>query len=391
MAFFLQNITFYLCVFHFLYIKKTPFALEPRTVEFQGTTDYNRTISAIVDKIGDMLAKPYIYMEIGSLAAGAGTARFCDDVARAMFEYLTLNMGNVQFDKIEPEYMHAHEELTTDVERQLGRLTGKSSSVAELVTMAQNTQYFYLPLDFYFADDYGAALPLVALHLTDVKITGKLRPKADIIIGNPDPYVVLAADATILDMHLLFETVILDDPERDWFANTPLKYLITQHQFLGANTIRSGSTNATIDVVFNHPVKELNFMFRSATNLTAKNYFNFVGEETGNLLGEAFATMQLLFNGQQRVTPQGPLYFRVVQNKNHHTRIPNKHIYTYSFALYPQDPNPTGSANFSRIDTVRMLFTFGAALADNYDFLLFATNVNTATVHRGVMLLSFAS
>lgn len=374
-----------------VYKRHTPFAMEPKTVEFSGSTDYSRRITATVDKIGDMLAKPYIYIELGQLNAGAGGARFCDDVARAMFESIDLEFGSVKFDTLAPEFMHAREELSTDAERQLGRLTGKSSSVAQLVSMAQNTQYLYLPLDFYFADDYGAALPLVALHLTDVKITAKLRAKADIIVGNPDPYVVVAADATIIDMHLLFETVILDDPERDWFANTPLKYLITQHQYLGAQTIRATSTNATIDVVFNHPVKEFNWMFRSTTNTAAKNYFNFSGQETGNLLGEAFASMQLLFNGQQRVTPQGPLYYRVIQNKNHHSRIPQKHIYSYCFALYPQDSNPTGSANCSRIDTIRMMFTFTAGLAVDYDFLLFATNVNTATVHRGVFLLAFAS
>lgn len=374
-----------------MYKRHTPFALEPKTVEFSGTSDYGRRIVATVDKIGDLLVKPYLYFELSAIAAGAGTARCCDDVGRAILESVELTLGSIQFDIIYPEYMHLREELTTDAERQLGKLTGKSSSVAELVTMAQNVQYLWVPLDFYFADDYGAAMPLVALHLTDVKIACKLRSKSDVIIGNPDPYVVQATDLVINDCHLVFETAILDDPERDWFSSTPLKYLITQHQYLGAQTVRSGSTNATIDVVFNHPIKEFNWVFRSTTNTTAKNYFNFSGEETGNLAGECFKDMQLLFNGQQRVAAQSPLYYRVIQNKNHHTRIPRKHVYTYSLSLYPQDANPTGSVNGSRMDTIRMLFTFTAGLAVDYDFMLYATNINTATVHRGVFLLAFAS
>lgn len=373
-----------------VYKRHTPFALEIKAVETTSSADWGRRFSSTVDKIGDLLAKAYIYVELGNLNGGAGGAYFCDDVGRAMFEELVLEIGAVQFDKIYPDHVHAREEVSQLAETQLGKLTGKSSSVAELILWARNTQYLYIPIDIWFCDDYGAALPLVALHLSDVKFTAKLRQKSEVIIGNPNPYVIQATDAVISDLHLLFETVILDDPERDWFANTPLKYIITQHQYLGAQTLRAGATNATIDVVFNHPIKEYTFMFRSAANTAANNWFNYSGGETGNLLGEAFKTMQLTFNGQQRIMPMGPLYYRVLQNKNHHARIPRKNIYTYSFALYPNDPNPTGSYNASRVDTTRMLFTF-TALGQDHDFLLYCMNINTCTVSKGVCLLAFAS
>lgn len=278
----------------------------------------------------------FVYVELGQLNAGAGGCRFVEDVGRAMFEEIQLEIGTVQYDKIYPELIHAYEEQTTLAEKQLGKLTGKSQSVAELVTMAQTTQYLYCPLMFYFENDYGSAIPLVALHLTDIKVYVKLRQKADVVVGVGAPYVVTANDATINAMNILCEIAFLDDPERDWFANSNLKYLITQHQFLGVQTIRSGASNATIDLVFNHPCKEFIWMLRTATNTAALNYFNFSGEEVGNLSGEAFRTCSITLNGQQRVQPLDPLYFRVIQNKKHHTRIPLKHVYCYSFALYPE-------------------------------------------------------
>ena len=377
-------------MFKSIYKRHTPFTLEPKTIEFTGNTDWNRRVSATMDRVGDLCCKVYLYMEVGRLNNGLGGCRFVEDFARAACEELQLDVGTVQYDKLYPELMHAWEELSVVAEKHLGKVTGKSQSIAELVTMAQSTQYLYIPLIFYFENDYGSAIPLVALHLTDVKIYVKLRAKDQLIVGVGAPYTVQASDAVINTMHLLCEIAILDDPERDWFANSNLKYLITQHQFLGVHTIRSGTLNQSIDLVFNHPVKELIWMFRTSTNTAALNYFNFSGAETGAFAGEHFRTAALSFNAQPRVQPLDPFYFRVLQNKAHHTRIPLKHVYTYSFALFPQDNQPSGSANLSRIDTVRMTFTF-SSLPVSTDLFMYARNINSCTVASGVCLLSFAS
>jgi hypothetical protein len=329
--------------------------------------------------------KMYLYIELGALNSGAGGCRFVEDVGRAMCEEIRLEIGTVQYDRIYPELMHAVEEQSVLAEKQLGKVTGKSQSVAELVDMAKNTQYLYIPLIFYFQNDYGSAIPLVALHLTDIKVYVKLKAKSDMIVSVGAAYTVLTTDATINAMNLLCEIAFLDDAEREWFANTNLKYLITQHQYLGLQTITSGKTSASVDLLFNHPVKEFIWMMRSAANTTAKSLFNFSGAETGNLTGETFATATLQLNGQQRVQALGPLYYRVLQNKDHHSRIPLKHVYCYSFALYPEDPQPSGSLNMSRIDSSRLQFTFTAALTENYDLFLYAKNINSATVASGVM------
>lgn len=371
--------------------RHTPFAMEPKIVEFTAPIGWGKRGFAQLERIGDLATRVWFYLELGALDNGNGGAYYTNDIGRAMIEEITLEMGNVQYEKLLPEIMHSWEELTTDAERQLGKLTGKATSTAQLVDWAKQKQYLYVPLDFYFCA-YENALPLVAMHLTDIKIYVRLKEKDKVVCGVNPGYVVSTDDAAINDSSLIVETVVLDDTEREWFVATPLKYTIHQWQ-VNQNTIRSGVSQDNRDLLFNHPVKELIIMFRKDSNGSsgAKNYFNFAGQETGVLLGEAFKTMSLQVNSNTRVQPMGPFYYRIMQPRVHHTRIPTKHIYLYSFALYPEDLNPSGSMNFSRLDTVRLITTFSANLGEAMEQFVFAHNINSCTLQQGVMLLTFAS
>jgi hypothetical protein len=371
--------------------RHTPFAMEPKTVEFTCPVTWGRRGYAQLERIGDLCCRVWLYVELGNLDHGNGGAYYTNDVGRAMIDEITLEMGNVQYEKIQPEIMHAWEELTTDSERQLGKLTGKATSTAQLVEWAKKTQLLFVPIDFFFCS-YEDALPLVAMHLTDIKIYIKLKQKSDVICPVGDSYTVTAEDAIINDCSLTVETIVLDDTEREWFVSTPLKYVFQQWQVL-TNTIRRDVTSHNHEIIFNHPVKEFIVLMRKESNGPngAKNYFNFSGQETGVLEGEAFKTMSLTFNSNTRVQPMGPFYYRIIQTRCHHTRIPTKHIYVYSFSLYPEDKNPTGTVNLSRVDNTRLLFTFGAPLPESMDVMIYARNFNSCTLQKGVLLLTFAS
>lgn len=370
--------------------RHTPFAMEPKFVEFSAMPTYGRRGFAQVERIGDLAARVWLYFELDQLDNGGGGAHYVDDVGRAIIEEVELQMGQVQFERIIPEYMHAWEELTTDDDRQLGMLTGKAASVAQLIEAAKGKQYIWIPLEFSFTQEYGSALPLIAMHLTDIKIYVKLKQKADIIVPVTPGYTITSNDAVINDMHLVVETVILDDSERDWFVNTPLKYIIHQAQY-NQTTIRSGVMSWNTDLIFNHPVKELIILFRKGSSTSSKAWFDFSGQEVGPYVGECFKSMGLTVNSNVRVPQMSPHYWRVIQPKYHHSRIPKKHIYVYSFALYPEDANPSGSINFSRIDTTRLICQFSATLPEEMEQIVIARNINNWSLTKGVGLLTFAA
>lgn len=370
--------------------KHTQFAMEPKQIEFQGSTGYSKTTSALIPRNGDLIAKIWLVINVGALDNGAGGARFVDDLGRYIAETIRLEIGSVTFDTMYPEHEHAKEELNVLDELQPKELTGKSESEAELTERAKNAQTLYIPLTFDFCKTWGKALPIIALHLTDVKVFVKLRAKADLIKSTTaGAYVVTADDATINEMYLLAETVFLDDAERDWFADTQHKYVITQNQTLGVTSVVAGVREHKIDLTLNHPCKYIMFMVRTDANKTAQEYFNFSGQETGQLAGEGFKLAGIKLNGNDRLDKIGPLYWRVMQPLQHFKRKPRKHIYVYSFAL-KSDEN-SGTLNFSRIDNAKLIIEYTTALPAAQEVLVFTENINVATVGQGVMLIKYAS
>jgi hypothetical protein len=368
------------------------FASEPKVAEMQGSVGYDRRQICTIPRMGDLLSKIYLYVKLGELDTGLGGARYVDDVGRAIINEVSLEIGSVVYDKLYPEYMHAYEELSVIREKQLRKLTGKSSSIPELVSWAQQIQHLFVPLNFWIMDDWGQSLPIVSLHLSELKINLKTNSKSSLIIGNPAPYVVTAADATIHEMYIFTEVVFLSDAERQFMAKNELTYVIGQVQSLGAQTVAALSREARLDLNFNHPTKELIWFGRTETNTTAQNWFNFVGQEpVGEFTGELFASATLKLNNNNRFENQLPQYFRIIQNNHHHTRIPEKHIYVYSFSLFPESFQPSGSCNFSRLDSTRLYLTFTSPIADAMTVFVFARSVNIISIGRGVSLLRYAS
>jgi hypothetical protein len=370
--------------------RHTAFAQEPKEIQFQNVADYNRTATATIPRSADLLAKLYLVIDLGNLNSGAGGAgvRFVEDVGRAIIETVTLEAGSVQYDVLWPEFMHSWEELTIRSELHLGRLTGKANNDATLEDWAKQTQRLYIPLEFYFQRDYAKAIPMISLHLTDLKVKVKTKAKVDII--SPTYAFTDSTDALISNMFLLGEFIYLGDTERDIFARSRHKYLITQNQ----RTVHSVAANATttsIPIHFNHPTQEFLVINRTQANTTAKNWFNFSGQEVGQYAGEAFVTMGITLNNNDRVKPRDPLYFRCLQPSEHHTRISDKHIYVYSIAIAPEATAPTGSLNLSRIENTRIELTFGTGLPAATEFFVFGRSINVVKVFAGVSSLRWSS
>jgi hypothetical protein len=68
------------------------------------------------------------------------------------------------------------------------------------------------------------------------------------------------------------------------------------------------------------------------------------------------AVIQL--NGHDRFDVRQGKYFNYVQPYQHHTRIPKDGINIYSFALHPEQHQPSGTANLSRIDNTQLNLFF---------------------------------
>jgi hypothetical protein len=99
---------------------------------------------------------------------------------------------------------------------------------------------------------------------------------------------------------------------------------------------------------------------------------------------------KLILNGQDRFKAQKGKYFNQVQPFNHHTGSPYPGVYAYSFALKPEEHQPTGTCNFSRIDNAQVAVTMGAANGAT-TMHMFATNYNVLRIQSGMGGLAFSN
>ena len=99
---------------------------------------------------------------------------------------------------------------------------------------------------------------------------------------------------------------------------------------------------------------------------------------------------KLILNGQDRFKEQFGKYFNQVQPFYHHTGNPYPGIYSYSFALHPEEHQPTGTCNFSRIDNAQVQIW---CKTGNTGFTqkLFAVNYNILRIQSGMGGLAFSN
>jgi hypothetical protein len=105
-------------------------------------------------------------------------------------------------------------------------------------------------------------------------------------------------------------------------------------------------------------------------------------------------TAKLQLNGQDRFSEREGSYFDVVQPFQHHTRNPDTGINVYSFALRPEEHQPSGSCNFSRIDNAVLQLVLssptviGTATAK---VRVYAVNYNVLRVMSGMAGVAYSN
>ena len=105
-------------------------------------------------------------------------------------------------------------------------------------------------------------------------------------------------------------------------------------------------------------------------------------------------TAKLQLNGQDRFSEREGTYFDLVQPYQHHTRNPDTGINVYSFALRPEEHQPSGSCNFSRIDNATLQLVLSNATVEGTNTAkvrVYATNYNVLRVMSGMGGLAYSN
>ena len=265
-----------------------------------------------------------------------------------------------------------------------------------------------------------------------------------------------AYSQSLVAASLYVDYIFLDTDERRKMAQNPHEYLIEQVQFTGDESV--GSSSNRIKLNFNHPCKELVWVVQpdanvdycasleddkdlfallgaqpfnytdaldvlsnsltaftntaGASNMVSGNAFadasgagGFVNDAAAFVLGEAaldmhcwgenpVVTAKLQLNGQDRFSEREGSYFDVVQPFQHHTRAPDSGINVYSFALKPEEHQPSGTCNFSRIDNavLQLVLSSNTVSGDKTAKVrVYAVNYNVLRVMSGMAGVAYSN
>ena len=180
------------------------------------------------------------------------------------------------------------------------------------------------------------------------------------------------------------------------------EYLIEQTQF--NEDVGISAPNNRIDLTFNHPVKELIWVvqphaYRDCKAKTA----SLAGRPATRLAPFAYDKpavyeQWLQFNGQDRLDRRFGDYYNKVQPYQHHTgAMPGHGVYMYSFAVKPEEHQPSGTCNFSRIDTATIVMTLDGSQTINadtdttFDVRVYAINYNILRIMSGMGGLAYSN
>lgn len=349
-----------------VYRRYTNFSMESQPIYFDGTANFGRRISAIIPRKGDLLHRMMLEISLPMAVQGDPETSWVNGIGHAIIEEVTIEIGEKEIDKQTGEWLHVWSSLTTSTSKQ----TAYYNMVGRQTAYTQDAQpgpiKLYIPLRFWFCNNIGMALPLIALQTHPVRLTVKFRDLQELFYRNSlQSNCTQTIDAvSITDVTLYGDYIYLDVEERRKFASVKHEYLIEQVQFSPLNSIPANASVANIPLNFNHPIKELIWVVKQTRMNETNEIFNYSSLQ----LNEAGRPYDLIldalikFDGFDRFHKRDISYFRLVQPWQYHTTVPDDFIYLYSFSINPEDSQPSGSFNASRLDSLVLTLTMNNTL-----------------------------
>ena len=434
------NINPQITFFKKVYKRHTNFGLETREVSesTNNSVDFGESVTYNITKTGTLISDMYFEFTLPPANKTAGKNKngkefsanndgvvsnwedYCtwvNAVGFAILNEVKLEIDGNTIDRQNGLWFDIWNELT-DPNRKEWSLVGKRDDT-NLKRVTNRKSRYYIPLKFYFNRNPGLAFPIFLVDDNKVKVTIKLNSLNSLLVFKQKDGETATIDdnASITKFKFFTTYIFLDTSEQNRIRNNlPNEYLIE------TTTINSNlSSSGLSKIILNNPVKELLWVIRKRSRISTgsasggiilnnvstindqpNDLFNYSldGENTGLAYGsfDTFKTLKISISNKDRIDTTDATFFRTIQPYKHHSNTPGgingnekkKYIYTYSFALNPEEYQPSGSYNFSKGDDDLKLEFTGLGSADastndltNYRIDLFAFHYKFLSVFDG--------
>lgn len=395
-----------------VYRKCTNFSMESVRMSFVTKPMLDSTRASYtckISRIGDLLQQVYLSFELPDIYSDERYRfRWIKNISNYMLYSYSVRIDTQLIDQRWGEWNDVWNELTLNQEKKYAydRMSGNveefsnPKSLRPLVTIRNNRLYYsyypqatstqpsikrrrmYVPLDFWFTKNPSLALPLVALQYQNVEVTLELRSIEELYQiydehtgiymspglfreqpWNANKNVSISRFLTFngngpstidLNAYLECNFYFLDEAERRSIAATNADFLVERVYRSEQTGIYSQNT---IDLVIANPVKEIIWLTRRADANRYNELGNFTAAYPENPNFPILASAKMLWNGMERMEEKPAAYYQLLQPFQHHTSSPRDGIYSYSFAIYPEKIQPSGSFNASMIQKIQLYVT----------------------------------
>jgi hypothetical protein len=396
--------------FKVVYRRHTNFAIEAIEQTATGSNSLGSRATFQLTRNGDLIHRIYFYGKIKNNSTSS--VALVPNFGQKLLKTIELEIGGQRIDKHYSEWLYIWNELSLPFGKREGYYKMIGANKENTCTLLATTKSYelYVPLEFWFCRNVGLALPLIALQYHEVKINVEYESQSNLIDVQARNSTFEAPNVTndtytapniVLDAPKLWvDYIFLDTDERRRFAQLSHEYLIEQLQFTGTDNITASANEdgmKSMRMNFNHPCKELVWAIRkSDVNVYWNNFSSAESLSTTSSVNDYIASVnpvmqaKIMLNGNDRFSQRRGDYFSLVQPYQHHENTPDdyhKGINVYSFAIKPEEHQPSGTLNMSRIDTA--VLSLSSKIEGSIH--IYAVNYNVLRILSGMGGLAYSN
>ena len=412
--------------FQFKNIQHTNFTKYSTSVEFTSDGSPNwpfgqvYRISLKPKEMGDILHNVYLKCTLPPIPQIVTKHQYCNDIGWAIIKEIQLSLDDTILEIIKCDWNVLYTELHyTKEEKEI---------IKEMINVDPiNGGNLYIPLNFFFNRRHSSSYTGNSLIRGDNifkpgLLTCAAHKHRQIILTftfNPISFFTSAPSVSMSNVYLVTDEIILEDRERQFLQNNTQKNMVSFARNDPITPIKG--TPFTHSLTPNISVKTLHWFARNSVyedtsnSYYFNNRFNFTNRDyqlpfsTTNTMQQQESNNPIIsqsiiyLNGVAllglakpttvRDIRDGSYYYKFIQPSNHSLTVPTKNIYTYSFCVKPRDPQPSGSLDFSQMNSTTTfitgsLYTY-ASTSINWNFYVFYTGYNQITYSNGLVSLDF--
>ena len=415
---------------NFTKFHKSTSVSRPSTETDTSSWPFGNTIKVSLNpqNMGDLLSNMYIQCTFPAVQSNSNIA---DQLGRHVIESVTMTVDEIEVDKYHDDWGIIYDELYLDASEKrtkrytLNRNQSDNTSHVNDASLSRYQSEIMIPIPMFFSrkyegDEYDSNspnrpyFPTCAIHKQKLGLEIKFRP-ITFFTNNIQNVVQLSLPT----FNIITEELTVSQPERTFLMTTKQTFITdvvkkhpTVETVIGENSVK-------LQLVPNIPVKTLNWFLRKTIyedeNISGSptdslgsgdalvrtraftNRFNFSSASSYSIANSfssaVLESAKIYVNGQDLPNIPAPdhNYYKYVVPSNCRLSRPNRNIYTYAFSMNPINVEPSGSLDFSKLNSDRTLLDINlkTGLSDTYTLHLYYLGYQTFVFDGGFMSLAY--